>query len=294
MATKFRKYRGLCSRVKDLAALAFTTEAERTIQVRAQLYAGIPTHLKRKIITRTNDTLGQLVERISVAIAVDESCPNQGAYATQFHAIQPAPTESDPNLLRLLSAIQADHKRHEKITKNATDKIENLHQVIANARQGPPQPQPIQQNHQNCAAPPNAPAANNEQKPFVYGGAPPRRGGISTKPVASAETILATKATTDSTTATDNVAVVSIDVPKTLVEAIMVGYFVTLIRLKRTTSTTLRQFVERVAKLAIRWWPVTLGRKCRHGVANKSPCRCRTKLMHPQQKTNLPTTGQPT
>ena len=59
---------------------------------------------------------------------------NTDNYGSQFHTIQPAPaqTTTDPNLYRLLSVIQADQQKHEKITKNATDKIENLQHSIAN------------------------------------------------------------------------------------------------------------------------------------------------------------------
>ena len=63
--------------LKTLAAIAFETEAEQMIQVRAQFQVGIPTYLKRKIITHTHETLAQWVERISMQIAINDACPTQ-------------------------------------------------------------------------------------------------------------------------------------------------------------------------------------------------------------------------
>ena len=152
--------------LKTLAAIAFETEAEQTIQVRAQFQVGIPTYLKRKIITHTHETLAQWVERISMQIAINDACgTNTDNYGSQFHTIQPAPaqTTTDPNLYRLLSVIQADQQKHEKITKNATDKIENLqHSIASNHNPNGPQtyrpPQFAEQTQNSNANAPHAPA----------------------------------------------------------------------------------------------------------------------------------------
>ena len=120
--------------LRELAELAFPTPAEREMQVREQFKEGIPGYLKKKIITKTNESLAQWVERLVNHIAIDDACPDDRYDISNINAVKKDKTENS-EVLKLLNVIQDEQKRNVRITKNATDKIETMQYEMSKAKE---------------------------------------------------------------------------------------------------------------------------------------------------------------